>query len=367
MQPYIPQRLPLEKLEWARFIRLLGPANAALARYDGILQGIINPQVLLSPLTTQEAVLSSKIEGTHTSLEEVLEFEAGQEAEPHRKEDIREVLNYRRAMREAVDYMKQRPVCLDLLKKVHHTLMDGVRGQERGRGRFRRVQNWIGRPDSTMETAKFVPPDPVAMNEALSNWERYIHEDEQDRLVQLAIIHGQFEIIHPFGDGNGRVGRMIIPMILYGYELLGSPMFYLSDYLERHRETYYQGLYQITEAGAWEDWVVFFLTAVVEQAQENCKKAKAILDLYERMKIALPQIAPSQYTIQTLDVFFARPVFKTIDFVASTGMARRSATRILTALCENGVLKVVREARGRKPAVLAFAELIAITEGRFDA
>ena len=339
-------------------------ANAELARYDGILQGIVNPQVLLSPLTTQEAVLSSKIEGTQTSLEEVLEYDAAQEAAPERQDDLREVLNYRRAMGEAVKYLERRPVCLDLLKKIHHTLMEDVRGQDRGRGRFRSVQNWIGRPGSTLETAKFVPPDPVTMNEALSHWERYIHHDEQDRLVQMAVIHAQFEIIHPFSDGNGRVGRMIIPLVLYSYQLLSSPMFYLSEYLEENRETYYDRLHRVTDAGAWDGWVQFFLTAIVEQARRNAAKAKAILGLYERIKTQLPGIVATQFSVQTIDTLFNRPIFRTTDFVERTGIAKRTAMRILSALQERRVLSAVQEARGRKAAVLAFSELIAIAEGR---
>lgn len=304
MQPYVPQSLPLDCLDWTSFIRLIGRANAELARYDGILQGIVNPQVLLSPMSTQEAVLSSKIEGTHTSLEEVLEYEASEEAKPERTEDLREVLNYRRAMGQAVVYLKRRPICLNLLKNLQHTLMENVRGQEKRRGHFREVQNWIGQHGSTLETAKFVPPDSVVMMESLSNWEKYVHHDEQDRLVQMAVLHAQFEIIHPFGDGNGRVGRMIIPLILYGYKLLSSPMFYLSSYLERHRETYYERLFKITDAGQWDPWVQFFLTAVAEQAKENSTKAKAILGLYDQMKVRVPEIVPTQFTIQTIDAIF---------------------------------------------------------------
>ncbi len=364
MTPYVPQKLPLDGLDWMRFMPLIGKANASLARYDGILQGIVNPQILLSPLTTQEAVLSSKIEGTHTSLEEVLEYEASEKAAPERQEDIREVLNYRRAMNEAVAYLRRRPVCLDLLKKVHRTLMEGVRGQERGRGQFRKVQNWIGRPNSTMDTAKFVPPDPVTMNESLSNWEKYIHHDEPDRLVQLALVHAQFEIIHPFADGNGRVGRMIIPLVLYGYEMLSSPMFYLSEYLESHRDLYYDRLNRITESGDWNSWVQFFLSAINEQAKANNAKAKAILNLYDRMKVQIPGIIRTEYTVQTIDAIFDRPIFKTSDFIDRSRISKRTAMRILGALVENRILSTLREGRGNQAAVLAFAELISITEGR---
>ncbi|MGO9112908.1 MAG: Fic family protein [Thermoguttaceae bacterium] len=364
VQPYVPENLPPRRLDWTKFIRLIGQANAELARYDGILQGMVNPQVLLSPLTTQEAVLSSKIEGTQTSLEEVLEYDAVQEAAPDRQDDLREVLNYRRAMGEAVKYLERRPVCLDLLNKIHRTLMEDVRGQDRGRGRFRSIQNWIGRPGSTLETAKFVPPDPVTMNEALSHWERYIHRDEQDRLVQMAVIHAQFEIIHPFSDGNGRVGRMIIPLVLYSYQLLSSPMFYLSEYLEGNRETYYDRLHRVTDADEWDGWVQFFLTAIIEQARRNAGKAKAILRLYERMKTQLPGIVATQFSVQTIDTLFGHPVFKTSEFVSRSKIPKATGMRILRALQDNGVLQTLRSGGGRRPAILMFRELIVITEGK---
>lgn len=364
MSPHVPDKLPLDRLDWTKFIRLIGQANAELARYDGILQAIVNPQVLLSPLTMQEAVLSSKIEGTQTSLEEVLEYEASEEAKPERQGDIREVLNYRQAMREAVEYLKDRPVCLDLVLKIQGRLLADVRGQELARGQLRKVQNWIGSPVSTIETAKFVPPDPVMLPQHVSNWERYIHFDEQDRLVQLAVIHGQFEILHPFNDGNGRVGRMIIPLVLYNYGMLSSPMFYLSAYLERNRQTYYDRLFQITDSGQWDEWVLFFLTAIVEQARENTSKARAILGLYDSMKIRLPRIITTQFTVQAIDALFDRPIFRTTDFVTRTGISKRTAMRILAALEDAGELTTVVPASGRKAGILAFSELIAIAEGR---
>jgi Fic family protein len=363
MKPFVPDKLPLKTIDWGRFVRLVGRANAALARFDGVLLNMANPHILLSPLTTQEAVLSSKIEGTQTTLEEVLRYEAGASHEPAREEDIREVLNYRQALRDSVEYLKKRPFCLDLLKKAHHRLMSDVRGQERDRGQFRKVQNWIGRPGSTLDTAKFVPPDPVTMNEALSNWEQYIHFDEQDRLVQLALIHGQFEIIHPFADGNGRLGRMIIPLVLFGHEMLSSPVFYLSEYLERHRAAYYDGLHRITETGEWNEWIEFFLTAIAEQAQENTTKGRAILDLHERMKRKLPEIVTTQYSVQVLDALFDHPVFSTTEFSKRATLAGRTTRRILSALVEAGILRVIREQSGRVPAVLVFGDLMTITEG----
>jgi Fic family protein len=364
MTPHVPDNLPLDCLDWTKFVSLIGQANAELARYDATLQAIVNPQVLLSPLTTQEAVLSSKIEGTQTSLEEVLQYDASQDVAPERQGDMHEVLNYRKAMREAIEYLKDRPVCLDLVLKIQGALLDGVRGQELARGQLRKVQNWIGSPGCTIESAKFVPPDPVMLPEYVSNWEKYIHHEEQDRLVQLAVIHAQFEILHPFNDGNGRVGRMILPLVLYGHGMLSSPMFYLSSYLEKHRSTYYERLYQITESDQWDDWVLFFLTAIAQQAKENSQKAQAILHLYEQMKTRVPDIIATRFTIQTIDALFDRPIFVTTDFVERSGIPKASAMRILRALQDEGVLISVRESRGRRPAILMFQELITLAEGQ---
>jgi hypothetical protein len=189
-----------------------------------------------------------------------------------------------------------------------------------------------------MKTAKFVPPDPFTLPSQISNWENDIHYREQDRLVQLAVIHAQFEILHPFNDGHGRVGRMILPLILYGYGMLSSPMFYLSGYLERHRETYYERLYQITESGQWD----------------------------ERMKTRVPAAIATQFTVQTLDALFDRPIFVTTEFVERSGIPRASAMRILRALQDQHVLVAVRESSGRRPAILMFRELIALAEGNHD-
>jgi Fic family protein len=363
MKPYQPDNLPVESLNWAGFVRLIGRANAAIARYDGILQGIINPGVLLSPLTTQEAVLSSRIEGTQSTLEEVLEFEAsnGQGGEDA---DIQEIINYRRALRQAVDTLKERPISLNMIRAIHDTLLDSVRGRSKARGEFRRTQNWIGAPGADVDQARFVPPDPLHLMDHLSNLEKYIHHDEEDRLVQLAIIHAQFEIIHPFLDGNGRVGRILIPLFLYEKEVLSTPMFYMSAYLEGNRNEYYDRLLAITEKGDWEGWIRFFLTAVAEQASLNSRKARGILDLYQQKKEKIAKLTRSQFAIQALDTLFDRPIFSTTEFISQSGIPKPSGMRILKTLQREGVIATLREGRGRRPAILLFAKLINLTEGR---
>ena len=286
MKPFIPNKLPLNLIDWASHVSLIGQANAALARYDGMLQGIPNPGVFLSPLATQEAVLSSRIEGTLASMEEVLEFEANprEHGEPSKHTDIQEIINYRTAMWKAIESLKERPLCLNLIKDLHAILLDSVRGRDKAPGQFRQKQNYIAPAGYPIEQATFVPPSTDHLPAVLDNWEKYLHFEEKDVLVHLAIVKAQFGIIHPFLDGNGRLGRMLIPLFLFDKKLLSSPMFYLSAYLEANREIYYTRLQAVSQQQDWNGWIQFFLTAIVKQAAINIDKVRGILSLYGDMK-----------------------------------------------------------------------------------
>lgn len=365
MNPYVPEPLPPANIDYGQLVGLIGQANAALARYDGLLQGIVNPGVLLSPLTTQEAVLSSKIEGTQATLDEVLEHEAGQAMSPEKTQDIREIANYRSALYFAADALTHRPVSLALVKQMHALLMDSVRGADKQPGQFRNEQNWIGRPGCRMEEATFVPPSPLRLQDHLEDWERYAGLADKDALAQTAVLHAQFEMIHPFKDGNGRIGRLLIPLFLTQQGLLGQPMFYLSGYLEAHRDEYYQRLGAISGEGDWSNWVAFFLRAVIEQAHENASKVREILALYDAMKARVVEITHSQYAIAALDAIFDRPIFLTTDFVARAGIpTRATALHLLRQLQQAGILTVLQEGSGRRPARLCFPDLINLAEGR---
>jgi len=360
MKPYVPETLPLESLKWEEFIPLIGKTNFELARYEGILQGIINPSVFLSPLTTHEAVLSSKIEGTEATLEEVLEYEAAPRPDAEKLEDIQEIINYRKSMDYAMEWLETRPITLNLLREIHYRLLGSVRGRNKARGEFRKTQNWIGKPGATIEQASYIPPSPERLMEFLSNLEKYIHCEEKDRLVQLAIIHAQFEIIHPFLDGNGRIGRILIPLFLFEKKLLSSPMFYISAYLEAHRDVYYEKLHDITQNNNWEEWIVFFLTAVIEQSKANTQKARAMLELYEEMKKEITLITRSKYSIQVLDTIFERPYLSTTEFVKRSAIPKTSAMRILNELTKQGILTILREGQGKRPALMVFRKLTSI-------
>ncbi|MFH1193703.1 MAG: Fic/DOC family N-terminal domain-containing protein [bacterium] len=283
MKPFIPDKLPLKKINWEKFVHLIGNARVEVAHFNGMLESMPNPEVLLSPLTTQEAVLSSKIEGTRATLQEVLEYEADPKQRTEKYNDIQEILNYRKAMNFAVKELNAIPLSSRLIKGMHDILLNSVRGQNQDRGNFRRIQVHIG-PDNKIENASYVPPIAGDISEHMSNLDEYFHYSEKDPLVQLAIVHAQFEIIHPFNDGNGRVGRILMPIFLYFKKILSSPMFYLSAYFELHREEYYKKLLGISQKGDWESWIEYFLNAVIEQSKENIKKAKAIHELYDIKK-----------------------------------------------------------------------------------
>jgi Fic family protein len=354
---------PPETLDWPRLIPLIGPASSALARYDGLLTAVPNAHVLLAPLSAQEAVLSSRIEGTQTTLGEVLEYEAGGGRDaiaPEKAADYQEVLNYRAAVGEAQTLLGQVPLSSRVLRKAQATLLSGVRGQGRAPGEFRKDQNYIGSPGRP----RFMPIEPLYLHKGMSRWEKYLHSEQPDLLVQLAIIHAEFEALHPFSDGNGRVGRMLIPLFLFERRLLSTPTFYMSAYLEDHRDEYYERLFAVSRDGDWTGWCVFFLQATIEQAQANAAQARDILELYASKKDWVVDATHSQHAIRALDFIFNRPIFPSSDFVGHAGIPRPTATRLLRALRDGGLLRVLRPGAGRRPAVLAFPELLNIAEGR---
>lgn len=367
MKPFSPPALPVTSIQWESLIPLIGQANRSLAYYSGILYGISNPDVLLSPMTTREAVLSSKIEGTQATLGEVLKYEAGEEpAEESRHRDIQEIINYRSAMKSAEHELKSRPFTLNLLKHLHAVLLESVRGRNKGRGYFRTLQNWIGRAGCPIEEAQYIPPAPETLMSHLDNWEKYYHLERPDPLVQIAIIHAQFELIHPFLDGNGRIGRMLIPLFLYERKLISRPTFYISEYFERNRDAYVDRLQSLSGSPPdWNAWIEFFLAALHEQAQENANKVRKIIDLYQELKVRMIDLTHSQYAVPLLDRIFEQPVFQPVLLEKMEDMPSKPMIMAMTNRLRGArILKVLREGRGRRPQVLALAELINLCEGQ---
>ena len=368
MQPFEPHPLPLHDLDWRQLLPLVGKANAALARYDGLLAGIPNPAVMLSPLTTQEAVLSSKIEGTQATVDEVLEQEAGLLKEGEKFKDIQEISNYRTALFQAREYLRDYPIRLAFVRELHRTLMSSVRGQDKTPGEFRLDQNWIGKVGCAIEEASFVPPNPVQLPDHLRAWEVYLDSDDLDFLIQTAVVHAQFELLHPFKDGNGRIGRILIPLFLYQKKVLSQPMFYLSEYLENHREEYYVRLNGISADNDWNGWIAYFLRATATQAAQNSRRVAAIQALYEEMKLAIQHTTHSQFTVHLLDAIFLKPIFRTSDLAQRLtdehGIHDKTAPALLRQLRDAGILREIQPGAGRRSATMCFPRLINLAEGR---
>lgn len=360
-------QFPPHDFDFSKLMPLVGPANRAIARYDGLLSAIPNAAVLLSPLTTQEAVLSSRIEGTQATMGEVLEYEAEGERKfsQDKRDDIQEVLNYRKAMRHAMHLLETLPLSQRLILEVHQVLMDSVRGHGKAPGQYRKIPNWIGPAGCTVEEAFFIPISANKLPEGMSLFEKYIHEESvPDALIQLAVLHAEFEALHPFLDGNGRLGRMLIPLFLWQKGLIYQPMFYISAFFERNRDEYYERLRAVSKNGDWSGWCAFFLKAVAVQAGENEVKATAIIDLYNAKKLALVELTHSQYGIVALDWIFEHPIFKSTDFIQSVHIPEQTARRILNQFRDTGWLATLEEASGKRPAVFGFVELLNIAEGK---
>ncbi|MDR1275587.1 MAG: Fic family protein [Candidatus Accumulibacter sp.] len=366
MRAFTPHKLPPTGLDWERLSQPIAQASAAISVYNGLLKSVPNPHILLSPITTQEAVLSSRIEGTQASLVDVFSFEAGESYSREKGHDIAEIMNYRKALFRAEELFEKIPaIHLNMLKELHAILLTGVRGENRARGEFRSVQNYIGRYGATIEQASYIPPSPEKVLPAMDEWEKYINSDGYDALTQLAVLHAQFEIIHPFLDGNGRLGRIFIPLFLYQKKMLEKPVFYLSQYFEEHRDEYYARLRAVTRDDDWQGWILFFLEAIIEQAKTNTQTAESLLNLYEKTKTRMAGLSSPKNASAVLDTLFFKPIMNTSEFMKKAGLKYKStALDILEKLETAGIVETIKEGRGRAAAVFAFPELINTTEGR---
>jgi Fic family protein len=308
---FIPKPLPPDphlKFD-AELTRLLSDADRALGRLDGVASVLPNPELFVAMYVRHEAVLSSQIEGTQSTLEDVLQFEV-QGRVTERAKDVEEVVNYVRAMNHGLHRLGELPLCLRLIREIHAELLKGVRGADRQPGDFRHSQNWIGPPGCVLNNAEFVPPPRHEMEAALNNLERFLHDRTSlPVLIHCGLAHAHFETIHPFLDGNGRVGRLLITLLLCERTVLRSPLLYLSYYFKAHRAQYYDRLMAIRNDGDWEGWIKFFLRGVFEVSQGATDTARAILDLREthRRLIAAKAIARTT-ALRILDLLFQQPI-----------------------------------------------------------
>jgi Fic family protein len=312
---------------------LLGEAESALGRLDGLSQLLPNPDLLVRPYLVREAVSSTRIEGTRASIVEVYDAST---SDDELTADMEEVLNYVRATEHAVARLAELPVCMRLVRESHAILLDGVRGRDRQPGEVRTSQDWIGSPGSTIETASYVPPPPDALGDALDAWERYVNDRSTALpvLVQAALMHYQFEAIHPFLDGNGRVSRLLIVLLLVDRGRLARPVLYLSPYLERHREIYVGHLQAIHECGDPDPWIGFFCQAMADQASDAVRRARRLVALREdyRRRLNLPNA-------QTLvDVLFGTPILTSRLVEQHLHVTRPTSLRLLQNLASAGIL-----------------------------
>jgi len=349
-KPYIPEELPINldsTLLNREMFNLITTASNEMGIYKGFLSNTPNPILLISPLLIQEAVLSSKIEGTHATLEDFLNYEAGNKTEIE-KDELHEISNYRAALFYALDNMatcstindsEKFPLVIRLIKEMHKILLNNVRGSSKDPGNFKRLQNYI----SSGSTISFTPVSPELTDKFMGNLENYIHFDEIQILVQSAIIHAQFEMIHPFQDGNGRIGRLLIPLFLYYKEYLPYPTFYMSSYFEANRKDYITNLSNISKNKDWKNWIEFYLKGIIEQAKLNTSKAQYLLGLYNNMKESIITNINSKNGINILDFIFQHPVFKAKQVSEKLNIQNRTAYNLLNQFVELGILSKLSE------------------------
>ena len=326
----------------AQLNRLLSDADRALGRLDGATIVLPNPDLFVAMYVRQEAVLSSQIEGTQSTLEDVLQYEIdvkGQE----RPKDIEEVVNYVNAMNYGLNRLQEFPLCLRLIREIHGKLLQGVRGSERTPGEFRTQQNWIGSPGCNLATASFIPPPVSEMNNALNNLEAFLHDTHSlPTLIHCGLAHAQFESIHPFVDGNGRIGRLLITFLLCQQGILHKPLLYLSRYLKLHKAEYYDRLMAIRVDGDWEGWLKFFLRGIFEVSQSSTDTARQILNMREQHReIIGKEISSSSYGLRLLDLLFEQPLVNIRLVEDNLQCAYVTASKIVEQFVNLGLLKEI--------------------------
>lgn len=327
---------------------LLSQADRALGRLDGSIEALPNAELFVFMYVRKEAVLSSQIEGTQASLGDLLEAEA-KLFDPLRPDDTEEILNYVDALNYGLQRLEELPLSLRLLREIHQRLMRGVRGQHATPGEFRRSQNWIGASGATLGTASFVPPPPHELNRLLGSFEKYMHDESGTLplLLQLGLIHAHFETLHPFLDGNGRMGRLLITFCLCQRKTLSKPVLYLSHYFKRHRARYYDLLQSTREDGDWEQWLKFFLRGVTEVANEATNTARKIVGLREEHRAILVEELGrgAANGLKLLESLYQRPVFSVGNVAGLLDISPQAANTLTERLTRLGL---VDETTGNK-------------------
>lgn len=339
---------------------LLSRADRALGRLDGSIQTLPNPDLFVLMYIRKEAVLSSQIEGTQSSLQDVLAAEARILA-PDRPRDVGEVVNYIRAMNHGLQRLEDLPVSARLFREIHAELLRGTRGGHLAPGQFRTSQNWIGPSGCTLNEATFVPPPPHEVAQHLADLENFLHSDAPlPALVRIGMAHAQFETIHPFLDGNGRVGRLLITFLLCDQEILLKPVLYLSHYLKRHRQEYYDRLQSVRDEGAWEEWIIFFLKGIIEVSRQATNTARRILDLREahRLEITASFGRAAGNGHRVLDFLYENPIVSVNEVRELTGTTYAAANQLVGRFVSSGILsEITGQTRNRRFMYQSYTDL----------
>ena len=350
---FLPNPLP-PKLVWdAGLSRLISEASLSLGTLKGLGETLPNPHLLIYPFIRREAVLSSRIEGTISSLSDLLLFEATQ---IEKQKDVREVHNYVKALEYGIRRLKDTPLNLKLVSELHGILMKDVRGGRANPGKFRDKQNWIGLPGQGVNQAIYVPPPPSQMKKALGQLKRSLLSQESlPSLIHAALLHYQFEAIHPFLDGNGRVGRLLIILYLHQHDLLPKPLLYLSAFFERHRSHYYGQLLDVSRRGAWRSWIEFFLRGVITQSRDAVQKSRLLVNLQQdhRREILAKHLSPT--AARVLDLIFMRPVINIDSAAKALNLTFPAVSKAVNQL--EGV-RILKETTGKKRNKIYVAQRI---------
>ena len=350
-----------ERFPWRSHTSLEYKAVSALSRLDGMMIASAKANLFWLTWLMKEAQCSNVIEGTVTTFDEIMGENAGVVVPLERRDDVSEVLNYHNAMIIGIEMIEQGyPLSLSFIKSLHAKLLDGNRGANKNPGQFRQTQVHIGMPGSSMEQAFYVPPDPIYIQDLLDNLIVFLSREDINPITRTAIMHAQFELIHPFLDGNGRMGRLLISLFLTYQKVLNNPCFYMSAYLQRHRSRYYDCLNKISKEGDWNSWLTFFLEAVIEHSRSNADLLVQMTHLYEKSKADFSIATNSSYAISVLDYVFTKPIFSIPDMLKNSTpkMTKQVAIQVINKLISAGLIEKIAEGKGRKPSRYRFPNLL---------
>ncbi len=354
-------QFPPKTLNYEKFIRSIIDATDAIARYDQMLKTMHNSEILLAPLRNQEAVISSRMEGTISTMDEILKYEADYEGEigesPNVRSEVLETILYQRALKAAQKALEDGyPFSQSFIKSIHQRLLSFGRGATKTPGVFKIEQNYLA--DQRKQEILFIPISPEKLQDGMDSLFHYMEHSDHPALLKAAMTHIEFEALHPFKDGNGRIGRMLITLMLWHSKTISAPHFYVSGYLEDNKDLYIDTMRNVSKNGDWDSWCALFLEAIKQQAIRNLAVAESIRSLYEEMKENFANILSSRYSMYALDYVFTNPVFRNNKFTSSSGIPSATAARFTRTLLEHKIIKTIEEASGRRPALYSFEPLI---------